>query len=446
MSVRDDLKRQVCEAIDAQREHIIELGEAIMDAPELGFKEVRTAGRVKKVLEDAGLPCRDQLAVTGVKAVLRGARPGPTVALMGELDALVVPDHPRADAETGAAHACGHNAQIAGMVGAALGLSAADIAQQLAGNIVFLAVPAEEYVEIDYRLGLVKQGKTSFLCGKAELLEKGHFDDVDMAIMIHSISAEYEKGVVGVPVSSNGFLAKNIRFVGKAAHAGVSPEQGSNALSAATLALHAIDAHRPTFRDEDCVRVHPIITKGGDLVNIIPAEVRMETFVRARNTKAMLDAAGKVDRALRGAALAIGCHVEIETVPGNLPLNNDRYLANIFKQNSERLFGEKSYHDFPHRGGSTDAGDLSQVMPVLHPYMMGAKGTIHGSDWHIADHENGYISPGKSLAMMAIDLLSDDAAMAKQVLTAHEPAFSREAYLKQQKALFHTEQFDGESA
>ena len=116
----------------------------------------------------------------------RGGKPGPTVALMGELDALLVPDHPRANPETGAAHACGHNAQIAGLLGAAAGLSADGVAEQLSGNVGFFAVPAEEYVEINYRLGLVKQGKTSFLTGKQELIELGLFDDVDMALMCHT--------------------------------------------------------------------------------------------------------------------------------------------------------------------------------------------------------------------------------------------------------------------
>ena len=109
------LKRQVCEAIESRSDAIVELGESIMDAPELGFKEERTARRVMETLEQLGLPFEDGLAITGVKAVLQGAKPGPTLALMGELDALQVPDHPRSDPATGAAHACGHNAQIAGM-------------------------------------------------------------------------------------------------------------------------------------------------------------------------------------------------------------------------------------------------------------------------------------------------------------------------------------------
>jgi amidohydrolase len=441
---REALKKQVCAAIDQRRERIVALGEAIMDDPELGFKEVRTARRVAEVFAELQLPFEEGLALTGVKARLQGRRPGPTVALMGELDALVVPGHPRAHPQTGAAHACGHNAQIAGLVGAALGLAACRAAEHLAGQIALMAVPAEEYVEIDYRLGLVRERKTRFLGGKAELLVQGHFDDVDMALMIHSGAAEHLEGAVGVAVSSNGFLAKSVRFIGKAAHAGMAPEQGINALKAAQLALAAIDAQRETFRDQDCVRVHPILTKGGDLVNVVPAEARLETYVRARTNEAMLEAAAKVDRAFRGAALAIGCQVEIQTVPGYLPLRNDPLLAEIFRENAGQLFGRTAYRDLPHSGGSTDAGDLSQVMPVLHPVMTGASGAAHSTAWHIADPDSGYLAPAKALAMMAIDLLWDDASLARRVSQEHRPALSVEEYLRQQQAIFNTEAYAGE--
>jgi len=439
----EQLKTAACEAVEARRERIIDVGESIMSEPELGFKEVKSAARVSAEFEAAGLEPEEGLALTGVRAVLRGARPGPTVALLGELDALIVPDHPRADADTGAAHACGHNAQIAGLCGAAMGLTAAGVAEHLAGAIVFFAVPAEEYVEIDYRLGLVREGRATFLGGKPELVELGHFDDVDMAVMIHSRSADDVDGTHGVACSSNGFLAKNVRFLGRAAHAGVSPEVGANALYAAQLALSAINAQRETFRDEDCVRVHPIITRGGDLVNIIPAEVRLETYVRARTSRAMLDAAAKVDRSLKGAALAMGCDVEIDTVPGFLPLRNDPGLADLFRTNAARLFSPDGYRDYPHSGGSTDAGDLSHIMPVLHPVMTGARGAVHGPDWHIDDLEAGYVAPAKTLAMMAIDLLCGDAEVARRVLRSSPPPLTRQAYLEQQKALFRTDLFDG---
>ncbi len=117
-----DLKTSVCETIDQSRDQIIGLGESIMDDPELGFKEFQTSNRVKEQFEALGLLPEQGMAITGVKAILKGGKPGPTVALMGELDALQVPGHPRANPETGAAHACGHNAQIAGMMGAAIGL------------------------------------------------------------------------------------------------------------------------------------------------------------------------------------------------------------------------------------------------------------------------------------------------------------------------------------
>lgn len=441
-SDREQLKGSVCACVEASRERIVELGESVMDEPEVGFKEHRTADRVKSVFEEMGLPFEEGLALTGVRAVLEGGRPGPTVALMGELDALVLPGHPRADDTTGAAHACGHNAQIAGLMGAALGLAASGIGPHLSGRVVFFAVPAEEYVEIDYRLGLVREGRTTFLAGKPELLQLGAFDDVDMAVMIHSGSADTLEGSYALSESSNGFVAKSVCFRGRAAHSGLSPERGVNALNAANLALTAINGQRETFRDEDCVRVHPILTKGGDIVNIVPAETRMETYVRARTTEAMEDAAAKVDRAIKGAAMAFGCTVEIETLPGFLPLANDPELASLFRRSAGRLFGDQEYQALGHGGGSTDAGDLSQIMPVLHPVMTGARGTPHAVDWHIADPEAGYLAPAKTLAMMAVDLLADGAEGAQRVLAESRPPLTREEYLQQQKARFRSEVFD----
>ena len=169
----------------------------------------------------------------------------------------------------------------------------------------------------------------------------------------------------------------------------------------------------------------------------------METYVRAKTPDAILDASQKVDRALRGAAMAMGCKVEIETVPGNLPLRNNAGLAEVFCDAAGQLLGEDSYRDYPHGGGSTDAGDLSQLMPVLHPMMTGAAGAHHQIDWCISDHEHGYVTPAKTLAMMAVDLLSDDAAKARSVLSKHRPAMTKEEYLERQTSVFKTELYDG---
>lgn len=436
------LKQGLWEAVEARREDIVGIGEEIMGRPELGFKEFRTAGLVAEVFGSLELPHQTGLGITGVKARLSTGRPGPTIAILGELDSLLVADHPRADPETGAAHACGHNAQIAGLMGAAMALVDCGAAERLAGEIVFFAVPAEEYVEMEYRLGLVRQGQIEFLGGKPELVRLGHFDDVDLAVMIHTSSREDSK--VQIAASSNGCVAKLIRFIGRAAHAGGAPEKGINALNAAMLALAAIHAQRETFRDEDAVRVHPIITKGGDLVNVVPAEVKMETYVRGRTTEAILDANEKVDRALRAGAMALNAQVEIQTLPGYLPLVNDVELAALFERNAEALFGAGAVKRIPHQAGSTDMGDLSHLMPALHPSMAGASGDGHSVDWHIACPEDGYLAPAKSLAALAVDLLWDDAGEARRIIERTPPRLKKDEYLAYQRGLARTELYPGE--
>ena len=156
-----------------------------------------------------------------------------------------------------------------------------------------------------------------------------------------------------------------------------------------------------------------------------------------------MDASKKVDRAIRGAAIAIGCQVNIETVPGNMPLKNDSKLCALFEKNAETLFGADSFKNYPHGAGSTDAGDLSQIMPVLHPYMTGASGCNHSREWHIADPVAGYLSPAKTLAMMAVDLLSNDAKEARRIIEEYKPAMSKQEYVEMQQAVFNTELFDG---
>jgi metal-dependent amidase/aminoacylase/carboxypeptidase family protein len=182
---RDELKRKVFAAIDRRAGEIVALGERIRKQPEMGFKEVKTAGLVQETLGGLGMTPRAGLAMTGVRAEARG-RGGPTFALIGELDGLRVTGHPEADPATGAAHACGHNAQVAGMLGAAMGLVDAGAFEHLAGRVVFFGVPAEEGGDIEWRQEQIRAGRLEFPCGKQELMRLGHFDDVDLAMMIHT--------------------------------------------------------------------------------------------------------------------------------------------------------------------------------------------------------------------------------------------------------------------
>jgi amidohydrolase len=440
---KDELRRRVYEAIDRRAEEIIGLGERIASHAEMGFKEVKTARLVRETLEGLGLEPRTGLALTGVRADARGrAGEGPTFALIGELDGLRVTGHPKADAETGAAHACGHNAQVAGMLGAAMGLLDAKAFDHLAGRMVFFAVPAEEGGDIEWRQGQIQAGALEFPCGKQELIRLGHFDDVDLAMMIHT-NWRREDGKAGVPASNNGRVGKTARFLGRAAHAGGAPHLGINALYAAQVALTGINAVRETFRDEDSIRVHPILTHGGSQVNVIPGEARLEMYVRGKSAEGVADASARVDRALRAGALALGAQVEIETLPGPMPLLCDASMAKLFETAARGLVGDEHYRNLPHRSGSTDMGDLSQIMPILHPYMGGATGAGHSAEFRIVDAQLGYVLPAKALASMAIDLLADGGTGARQVLATAKPPMTREGYLVFQRGIARREVFDG---
>jgi len=422
MSNIKELKQAALTAIDANRARIIAIGKQIFANPELGYKEVKTSALVREVFGELGLKFTDGHAVTGMKARVKGAESRAAVCVMGEMDAVVCPTHKYADAQTGAAHSCGHHAQVAAMLGTAMGLL--PIMKDLCGDVVFFAVPAEEYVEIAYRESLRKEGKIHYFGGKQQLIAEGAFDDVDMALMVHSTT---DMGnVAAVPNGGLGFIGKTVRFKGRAAHA-ASPHMGVNALNAATIALTCINGLRETFRDEDGVRVHPIITKGGDLVNVVPADVRMETYVRANNIDAIRTANAAVTRAIRGAAYAMGVEVEITDFEGYVPYDHNEMLADTFAAEARELLGAETVVPHGPFSGSTDVSDLGLVIPVIQPVVGGFTGAAHSEDFAVSDEEWAYIVPAKLMAMTVIDLLADGAEKALAV-KASQPRGSAKTY------------------
>lgn len=433
-----ELKDRVRRSIEARRDEIIAIGEDIRVHPELGFKEFRTAGIVSEHMRRLGIPHETGIAITGVKGVLAGNHSDVTVAYMGELDSVLVREHPDADPETGAAHACGHNAQIANVIALAYGLVEGKVMDHLGGCIALMAVPAEEYVEVEYRLGLKREGKIEFLGGKPELIRLGAFDDVQIAFMTHQ-SSRKEQGKLSVAGPSNGCIVKMIRYQGKAAHAGGSPHNAINALKAAMIGLQAIDANRETFRDDDHIRVHPIITKGGELVNVVPADVRIETYVRGASVEAIMAAAKKVDRSLKAGAMAMGAAVEIATLPGYLPRLEHRKLAQLYRENATALVGEDQWWEPTFGAGSTDLGDVSHIMPAIEAQAKGSSGTGHGADYAISDPDTAYIAPAIVAASTLIDLLGNGAAGAREILGDFSPAMTREEYLEFMRGLAREE-------
>ena len=441
MPSKHQLKDLVFSEIESRAEEIVQISKTILTHPESGFREQKTSRLVATTLKGLGVPVREGIALTGVKGELRAGGPGPTVALLGELDSLIVHDHPYADSTTGAAHACGHHAQIGMMIGAAIGLMSEQVLPALNGRIVLIAVPAEEYIELEYRDTLRSEKKLEFLGGKPEFVRLGELDDVDMAMMCHTTSNS-DDGRICISSTSNGLVAKKVQFIGRGAHAGGAPHLGINALNAASLALMAINANRETFRDEDSIRVHPIITKGGEAVSAVPADVRMETFVRGKTLDSIKSASRKVDRALKAGAMAVGAKVHIQTLPGYLPLRQDKSLATVFEANAVSLVGEENVGHSGHRTGSTDMGDLSHLMPALHPYVGGAKGISHGADYVVEDYHLAVVTAAKAMAGTVVDLLADGATQGGKIVSNHKPVMTKDGYLSFMRSLYSEELFE----
>ncbi|OCG13166.1 amidohydrolase [Gilliamella sp. wkB292] len=429
---KEELKQQVCLAIANRKADIKAIAEAIWAEPELGYKEHKTAKKVEQAFEKLGVPYKNKLALTGVKGRLKGGKGSKySVAVIGELDAIICADHPAADETSGAAHCCGHNAQIANMMAVTMGLIDSGAMQYLAGDVVPFAVPAEEYVEITYRNRLIEEGKIKYIGGKPELISRGEFDDVDMALQIHltSVPNERKDGFIEISTTSNGFIGKLIKYKGEAAHAAAAPHAGVNALNAAMMGLMGVNAIRDTFQEKDYIRFHPIITQGGDLVNVVPSDVRMESYVRAGNVPAMIKANERINQALQAGAMAVGASCEIKDLPGYLPLHNNATLNELLKYNAEKLIGEENVSVAPHMTGSTDTGDLSHIMPVSHPWIGSVRGVLHGKDYVVFDEEMAYIRPAQMMACTIIDLLFDDAKSAQTLISNYKPLMTKEEYL-----------------
>jgi amidohydrolase len=429
------VKERVCAAIDERSDDVISLAESVQAEPELGYRETKTAKKIADRFSEMDLEVEAEVAVTGVRA--RAGEGDFVAAVLGELDALINSEHPLADPKTGAVHACGHHAQLAHLVAVGYGFTDTDIIEDFDVALELMAVPAEEYLDLEYRRGLVNEGRIEFFGGKQELIKRGYFEDVDCAAMVHAANETPDREIT-TDFSTNGFVGKFITYEGKESHAGSAPEEGVNALNAATLGLNAIHTQRETFADEDHVRVHPVITKGGDGVNVVPADVRVESYVRAKDLDAITDANKKVNRALKSGAMAVGADVTIEDYPGYMPLRTNQTLVDYYNDNVRRVLGEEALvAENSHLTGSTDMGDITQIVPGIHPWIGGFEGNVHARDFAVADAEMAYLLPAKATACTLIDVFADSEARAA-IRRAKSEKRSREMYLAEARELRET--------
>ena len=446
-------------AVEAARPKILAAERHIWQNPEPGYREWKTHAYLKEQFEALGLTPHTfdripasiavQSAKDGQDRVFEPipgfwvdfdtGRPGPRVAIFGEMDSLLIPTHPECDKETGAVHACGHHAQCAALLGVAAGLAAPGALEGLSGSIRLIAVPAEEFIERDFRKGLCDRGVIRYLGGKQELLWRGILDDVDLAYLVHTTTSKVR---FATAPGSNGFIATQHVFLGKAAHAGSKPEDGINALYAANLAMNAANALRETFRDSQHIRFHPIITAGGTSCNSIPERVVVESSVRAASMGAAIEVNRQINRAFAGAAAAMGCRLEVHDLNGYAPRLNDASLNDLLHDVAVDLFGTDCKHErAAWSSGCSDMGDISCVMPATNAYAGGAVGHGHGSDYRIADPEIACVSSAMIQAVGVAWLLENDAALARKIVAECKPPFATIAdYLRQADAI----NFNGE--
>ncbi len=417
---KDEAKTRAFLEIERHAGLIISAADSIFREPERGFEEVETKRKITEILKKLQLDYEEGIAITGVIASI-GSKPLPKIGLLAEMDALYKPDHPQSS-KTGYAHACGHSAQVAVLIGAAIGLSA--IRESLEGSVKLCFVPAEEFIDISFRESLKKSGKIRYFGGKQEFMRLGQFDDVDCLIMSH---AHTEDTPFLFPEGGTGFVSKSFTFRGRPAHAAAEPYKGINAFSCFHVFVTSLNALRETFKEEDMIRVNLSLTKCGEAVSVIPGEVKGEMYVRGKSLQAILETNKKVDRALKGAALSIGATVEVNNLPGYLPLQNNPELIDIAYENASR-FGKCEKRGY--FAASSDLGDLSLMLPCIEFSNGGFSGTLHGSDLAVSDPQLAYLETAKVYVSTCLDLLWNNAEKLLSIKRSFQQKLTKEEYFR----------------
>ena len=375
-------KEQIVTDIDCLMDVLWGISEALFHEPEVAFKEYKACQLLAKTLNDADFTI--ETGIGGLETAFRGSYGTdyqPAIAILAEYDALV---------ELG--HACGHNLIAAAAIGA--GISLSRLTPKLPGRVEVIGTPAEEGGG-----------------GKIRLLKAGIFNSIDAAMMFHPAS----KNLVLRPSLASSRL--KLEFFGKAAHAAAAPEEGINALDAMVLTFNNINALRPTFGPKD--RVAGIILDGGQAANIVPAHTAADFSIRSLTAQRRDVLVDKVISCAQSAAQAIGCRLEYKLSPGYREMVPNKTLAGLFKSNLESLGRIVSDPDPNERMGSTDMGDVSHVIPAIHPYLAIAPENIAGHTLEFKEYclseagKTAMLDAAKAMAMTVVDLLTEPKFLAE---------------------------------
>jgi amidohydrolase len=332
MALSPEVQSSIDRVVDDCADDLVALARRIHDHPELRFEEHKASGWIGEFLEERGHEV--ERGVAGMPTALRaraGSSGGPCVAILAEYDAL-----------PGVGHACGHNLIAAGAVGAFV--AAATVADAHGGQVVLLGTPAEEGGG-----------------GKIEMIRAGTFDGIDAAMMFHP----FDRDLLAHPALASFWLTLDFR--GTPSHAALAPHAGRSALTACLDTFRLIDGQRVHFRDG--VRVHGFVTDGGQAVNIVPEHAACEFSVRALDGRELERVRAIVERCARAAAMASDVTVEIATRHGYRDMVNNMTLARLFGGHLQTLGRTARERDDRVGAGSTDMGDVSHVVPSIHPWL-----------------------------------------------------------------------------
>jgi amidohydrolase len=370
-----ELKSQIQANVESQRRQLIELSHKIHSNPEVGFQEHKAVKWLCQYLKTNGLDVEAGICQlpTAFRAVYGNKRP--TIALLAEYDALP---------ELG--HACGHNLIATIAVGAAV--AAKPAVDRLGGSILVLGTPAEEIYG-----------------GKVIMAERGAFKDVDMAMMVHPSTHDT------ATVKALACISLEVEFFGREAHAAAHPEDGINALEALIQAFTAVNSLRQHIKEG--ARIHGIITDGGQVVNVVPAHSAATFLVRARDETYLEQLRGKLLNCFKGAATASGARLKYRW--GDIsyaPMRNNITMANLFIANMGLLGRQVKLLDPDQSFGSTDMGNVSQLVPSIHPSVAIAPRGVSVHSPRFAEAaaseagSQGMVDAAKAVAMTVVDLLS----------------------------------------
>lgn len=394
-------KQTLTNSLEKQKHELKELGRTLFACPEVGFREEKTAAHLLSFFQENGISCQGNLSLTGVRADIGDTNgPGYHIALVADMDALYAGSGDKKQA----IHSCGHSIQVADMAFAMKLIKESGLLKETGGSITFIATPAEEFIDLEYRESLIQSGKIRFCSGKQNLIADGFFDNLDCALSAHVNGEEHTAFDIGS--SLTGFTKKRIVFTGQTAHSGALSHQGRNALHGAALFINALSFLKEQFPPENGVHIPPVITNCGGSVNAVPDQAILETYVRANTLSGLRESCQALDNCVNHCALALNLECTIENQTGYMPFQQSKPLAEVVFRNMLTICKDEQILKNPISGASGDIGDLAYLLPSVQFGFSGIKGRIHSADFTICDEENVYTNVTRVILGTVYDMLT----------------------------------------